>query len=89
MKNATIARLASKVSEYYSEALAAANAAKGANGQWPFSFPSVSLPTVAQSSANLLTRWGQEWINHVNVKRLHFAAAAQYRKSCDDLAANL
>jgi programmed cell death 6-interacting protein len=43
MKDATIARLASKVSDYYSEALAAANTAKGANAAWPFSFPPVSL----------------------------------------------
>ena len=28
------------------------------------------------------------WINHVTYKRWHFAAVAQYRKSCDDSAAN-
>lgn len=30
----------------------------------------------------------QEWSNHITYKRYHFAAVAQYRKSCDDLAAN-
>ena len=29
-----------------------------------------------------------DWINHITVKRWHFAAAAQYRKSSDDLASN-
>lgn len=44
LKNGTIAKLASKVSEYYSESLRFAVAAKGAGGVWPlFSFPSVSL----------------------------------------------
>ena len=28
------------------------------------------------------------WENHLTVKRWHFAAAAQYRKACDDLGAN-
>ncbi|EGG00004.1 uncharacterized protein MELLADRAFT_93938 [Melampsora larici-populina 98AG31] len=29
-----------------------------------------------------------EWIKHVNLKAGHFAAVAQYRKSCDDLDSN-
>lgn len=30
----------------------------------------------------------REWINHMTVKRWHFAGAAQYRKSLDDLGSN-
>lgn len=70
LKNGTIAKLASKVSEYYSESLRFAVAAKGAGGVWPlFSFPS-------------------DLINHLTIKSLHFSAAAQYRKSMDDLGVN-
>lgn len=30
----------------------------------------------------------QSWLNHVTYKRYHFAAVAQYRKSCEDSANN-
>lgn len=30
----------------------------------------------------------QEWLAHINTKHHHFEAAAQYRKSVDDLEAN-
>lgn len=30
----------------------------------------------------------QEWLAHIDTKHYHFAAAAQYRKSTDDLETN-
>jgi programmed cell death 6-interacting protein len=58
MKDATIARLAAKVSDYYSLA-----------GDWAIKSDAVST----------------EWIHHLDAKHHHFAAAAQYRQSCDCL----
>ena len=34
------------------------------------------------------SQYGKEWLAHVEIKQLHFEAAAQYRKSIDDLETN-
>lgn len=76
MKDATIAKLAEKVSEYYASALQAINET-----------PQDGLSKSDSADAAKLTL-PSGWENHLTVKRWHFAAAAQYRKSTDDLGAN-
>ncbi|KAH9824848.1 ALIX V-shaped domain binding to HIV-domain-containing protein [Melampsora americana] len=44
------------------------------------------IQTSKLSSQSFQMDW--EWIKHVNLKAGHFAAVAQYRKSCDDLDSN-
>lgn len=91
LKNGSIARVAFGVSSLYEEALRSALDARGAGGVWPtWGFGNVSLidkTSYLQSRADVKIVT-QDWINHVTYKRWHFAAVAQYRKSCDDLAAN-
>ncbi|EST04478.1 ALIX V-shaped domain protein [Kalmanozyma brasiliensis GHG001] len=75
MKDGTIAKLAQKVSEYYATATQAVTEGPGEDGK-----------VDAADTAKLTLPSG--WENHLTVKRGHFAAAAQYRKACDDLGAN-
>ncbi|KIS67822.1 uncharacterized protein UMAG_11510 [Mycosarcoma maydis] len=77
LKDATIAKLAAKVADYYASALQAVTEAPTQDGS------SHSDPA---DTAKLTLPSG--WENHLAVKRWHFAAAAQYRKACDDLGAN-
>ncbi|KAK4610380.1 pH-response regulator protein palA/RIM20 [Fulvia fulva] len=58
MKDATIAKLAAKVSDLYDDA-----------NEWSMKSDSIR----------------SEWIHHMNAKHHHFAAAAQFRASCDAL----
>ncbi|SNX85869.1 related to RIM20 - protein involved in proteolytic activation of Rim101p [Melanopsichium pennsylvanicum] len=77
MKDATIAKLAYKVADYYSSALHAVHETS----------EQVSGGKVdIRDTATITLPSG--WENHLTVKRWHFAAAAQYRKACDDLASN-
>ncbi|SPO28280.1 related to RIM20 - protein involved in proteolytic activation of Rim101p [Ustilago trichophora] len=73
LKDATIAKLAEKVAEYYASALAAVH-------------ETPEQANVATDTSRITLPSG--WENHLTVKRWHFAAAAQYRKACDDLGAN-
>ena len=76
LKDATIAKLAEKVAEYYASALQAVT-----------EVPEETSGTAdAADTAKITLPSG--WENHLTVKRWHFAAAAQYRKACDDLGAN-
>lgn len=77
LKDATIAKLAEKVAEYYASALQAVTASSTddtGSKLDPADTAKITLPS--------------GWENHLTVKRWHFAAAAQYRKACDDLGAN-
>jgi hypothetical protein len=87
LKNGTIAKLAAKVSELYEAAAdSATEATQGGEKQtWPlFMFPFVR----SHSSHFFALTCTQSMVNHMRLKKAHFAAAAQYRKSCDDLSAN-
>ncbi|KAN0061256.1 pH-response regulator protein palA/rim20 [Thecaphora frezii] len=75
LKNNTIAKLAERVAELYASALELATALND-DGHG------------ADAVDAVRPQLSPEWIGHVTVKRWHFAAAAQYRKSCDDLGAN-
>ena len=75
-KNALIAKLSMKVSEYYKAALTSANAPELPTAIY---FPPVSHITPSRE-ANI-----QLWIAHITVKQMHFEAAAQYRMSQDAL----
>ncbi|TKY89532.1 hypothetical protein EX895_001317 [Sporisorium graminicola] len=81
LKDATIAKLAEQVAQYYASALKAVTEAptqeNGGND---------SSKVDPADTAKLTLPPG--WDNHITVKRWHFGAAAQYRKACDDLAAN-
>lgn len=82
-----------KVSELYESALCSAKEAQGGgpSKSWPlFMFPTVrksclhacpSAPHIGSVLLKALT-------NHLSSKQSHFSAAAQFRKSCDDLAAS-
>ncbi|GAA97152.1 uncharacterized protein L969DRAFT_44407 [Mixia osmundae IAM 14324] len=70
-KDGTIAKISMQASEFYARALAASAAANAALSATQWS--SFAIPTA--------------WKHHLLVKRQHFAAASQYRQSCDDLAA--
>ncbi|CBQ68491.1 conserved hypothetical protein [Sporisorium reilianum SRZ2] len=72
LKDATIAKLAEQVAQYYASALQAVTEAPAQDG--------------VGDTAKLTLPSG--WENHITTKRWHFGAAAQYRKACDDLAAN-
>ncbi|PWY97686.1 BRO1-domain-containing protein [Testicularia cyperi] len=74
LKDATIAKLAEKVSEFYASAL---EAATGTAEESNVSTDALARPTLPSG-----------WESHITVKRYHFAAAAQFRKACDDLASN-
>ncbi|CDR99087.1 hypothetical protein, partial [Sporisorium scitamineum] len=80
LKDATIAKLAEQVAQYYSSALQAVTEAPTQDGAGGSS-------TMDPADTGKLTL-PSGWENHITVKRWHFAAAAQYRKACDDLAAN-
>jgi len=73
MKDSTIARLALTVANLYESALQHAELAK---------------TSLNASEGETGSEFPAPWISHMTVKRWHFAAAAEYRKSCDDLAAN-
>ncbi|KAE8258843.1 hypothetical protein A4X13_0g1403 [Tilletia indica] len=73
MKDSTIARLAVAVSELYESALDHAEKAKA---------------SLNASEGETGCEFPSHWVAHMTVKRWHFAAVAQYRKSCDDLASN-
>ncbi|KAJ9474069.1 pH-response regulator protein palA/RIM20 [Pseudozyma hubeiensis] len=77
LKDATIAKLAAKVADYYASALQAVTEAPASDES--------TKPDPADTAKLTLP---SGWENHLTVKRWHFAAAAQYRKACDDLAAN-
>lgn len=85
-KNAIIARLAIKVSEYYDSALRGMTEGTAGIGQY---FPSVSKNALyADLDDNLLLPLRtpfQAFKSHLEVKKLHFLAAAHYRMSQDDL----
>ncbi|KDN53419.1 BRO1-domain-containing protein [Tilletiaria anomala UBC 951] len=74
LKNATIAKLSMQVSALYEAALAVTER----------SGPSMSMKTDEQARCDL----PRDWVSHLTVKRLHFRAAAQYRKSRDDMESN-
>lgn len=75
MKDATIAKLAEKVADFYASSLqAVSEVASDSSKADPADTAKLTLPS--------------GWENHITVKRWHFAAAAQYRKACDDLGAN-
>ncbi|KAK0555710.1 pH-response regulator protein palA/rim20 [Tilletia horrida] len=73
MKDSTIARLAMAVAELYASALEHAEKAKA---------------SLNASEGQTGCELPNNWVAHMTVKRWHFAAAAEYRKSCDDLSAN-
>ncbi|SOV02700.1 related to RIM20 - protein involved in proteolytic activation of Rim101p [Ustilago sp. UG-2017a] len=75
MKDFTIAKLAEKASDFYAAALQAVTESPTDDARAePADTAKITLPS--------------GWENHLTVKRWHFAAAAQYRKACDDLGAN-
>ncbi|MCO5573493.1 hypothetical protein L7F22_027264 [Adiantum nelumboides] len=74
LKDVAIAKLASRVSELYSQAL-----------EYAETGGSIEPLEVGAPQGCELPR---EWINHMTIKKWHFAAAAQFRKSSDDLSAN-
>lgn len=74
LKDATIAKLAARVSELYAHALDFAETGGAIEPSEPGAPRGCELP--------------REWINHMTIKRWHFSAAAHFRKSTDDLGAN-
>ncbi|KAF7721506.1 pH-response regulator protein palA/rim20, partial [Apophysomyces ossiformis] len=64
MKDGTIARLASKISELYDVAFELA------------------------SNSSIQNVFPKQWLTHMQVKALHFNAAAQFRKSCECISQN-
>lgn len=77
LKDVTIAKLATRVSDLYSNAL---------------DFASNGVPSDDVINGDINQEGGcelpKDWLNHMTIKKWHFAAAAQYRKSCEDLGAN-
>ncbi|UZJ52778.1 hypothetical protein CBS101457_002098 [Exobasidium rhododendri] len=73
LKDATIAKLAARVSELYGNAIGLAT--KGALDD-------------AIKEGDGGCELPREWLNHMSIKKWHFAAASQFRKSCEDLGAN-
>lgn len=74
LKDATIAKLATRTSELYASAV-------------EFAETGGSIEP-AETGAPRGCEMPKEWLNHMGIKRWHFAAAAQFRKSTDDLSAN-
>lgn len=95
LKNTTIAKLAVAVSALYTAAdKAFTHASAHARRSWHFfRFPDVrprSLDTnfLCRRAHGRHSREPQSIVNFVRVKKAHFAAAAHFRKSLDDLASN-
>ncbi|KAH9942761.1 pH-response regulator [Amylocystis lapponica] len=65
-KNGLIAKLARKVSSFYS----------------------LSLSVAKEASPSIRYLFPSPWFSHLETKQFHFEAAAQYRKSVDDLEAS-
>ncbi|GAA5926339.1 hypothetical protein JCM1841_005538 [Sporobolomyces salmonicolor] len=72
LKNGTISKLALRTSELYASAREAA------------------IKAAVPVSATTSRPWAfpEEWLRYMQLKKLHFAAVAQYRRSIDDLGAN-
>lgn len=82
-KNGLIAKLAAGVATQYTASL---EAIRSAPTNVSSSLPSVSeteWPTVSSDPA-----FAKMWATHIETKQRHFRAAAQYRKSIDELEAN-
>lgn len=77
LKDATIAKLAEKVADFYASALQAVSESTAKDASHKNAHIDTGKLTLPSG-----------WENHLAVKRWHFAAAAQYRKACDDLGAN-
>lgn len=71
LKNATIAKLSQAVSEFYAAALEVTERKAASSTMKAEDRGKADLP--------------REWVAHITVKKHHFKAAAQFRKSVDDL----
>ena len=74
LKNATIAKLSMAVSQLYENALAVTERTG----------PAISMKADDAGKCEL----PRDWVSHMRIKRHHFRAAAQYRKSVDDMEHN-
>ncbi|EGN99169.1 hypothetical protein SERLA73DRAFT_90416 [Serpula lacrymans var. lacrymans S7.3] len=70
------------VMDHYKNGLIAKLAAKVS------SLYAVSLTTIHAAAPPITRDFPSDWISQIETKQSHFAAAAQYRKSIDDLEAN-
>ncbi|KZT07808.1 BRO1-domain-containing protein [Laetiporus sulphureus 93-53] len=52
------------------------------------SFYGASLSTIREASPSIRHVFPPHWLAHIETKKLHFEAVAQYRKSVDDIEAN-
>ncbi|GAA5908302.1 hypothetical protein JCM5296_000511 [Sporobolomyces johnsonii] len=72
LKNGTISKLALRTSELYASAREAA----------------IKAATPVSTTTNRAWSFPEEWLRYMQLKKLHFAAVAQYRRSIDDSGAN-
>lgn len=82
-KNGFIAKLAAGVASQYTASLEAIRSAPAD--------VSSSLPSVSEFTYSVVTSgptFAKTWETHIETKQRHFRAAAQYRKSIDELEAN-
>ncbi|PWN45049.1 BRO1-domain-containing protein [Ceraceosorus guamensis] len=87
LKDGTIARLALRVQEFYSSALA--------HAQGSCKSPIADLPATSSARPEAVTALEllpaslpKDWVAHITAKQAHFSGAAQYRKSVEDGGAN-
>ncbi|GAA5869485.1 hypothetical protein JCM1840_005479 [Sporobolomyces johnsonii] len=72
LKNGTISKLALRTSELYASAREAA----------------IKAATPVSTTTSRAWSFPEEWLRYMQLKKLHFAAVAQYRRSIDDSGAN-